>query len=317
MAGRRYYRDELGRFAPPPRIYRDEQGRFAEPPRKKRPPVRKEPVRKKRPPVQKEPVRKKRPPVRKEPVRKKRPPVQKEPARKKRPPVRKEPVRKKKPLVRKKPVRKKRPLVRKEPVLKKKPPRKKKRPTELPRVAEASRAAEAEMQGRLLALQESIALLQGGLDMSVKTFVNLDGTVDGELRIGNLPDEWRSLRGVRLLVATLSNAVRSVPMFQKVPSMGGSYWISFAVRFGPRNMDEVAKLSRLYKRHRGMLQIGTYPTQAWLMGSQQVALTADSTGLKAMLTALLEKRGMPPTAILVRYIWTPYTERPGHYKGEK
>jgi len=317
MARRRYYRDEVGRFAPLPRIYRDELGRFAEPPRKKKPLVRREPPRKKKPPVRREPPRKKKPPVRREPPRKKKPPVRREVPRKKKPPVRREVLRKKKPPVRREVLRKKKPPVRRELPRKKKPPSKKKRPTELPRVAEASRAAEVEMQGRLLSLMESIALLQGGLDMSVRTFVNLDGTVDGELRIGNLPDEWRTLKGVRLLVATLSNAVRAVPMFAKVPSMGGSYWISFAVRFGPRNMEEVAKLSKLYKRHRGMLQIGTYPTQAWLMGAQQVALTADSTGLKAMLTALLEKRGMPPTAILVRYIWTPYTERPGHYKGEK
>jgi hypothetical protein len=173
------------------------------------------------------------------------------------------------------------------------------------------------MQGRLLALQDAIGLVQGGLDMEVQTFINRDGTVDGQLTVGNLPVEWRRLGGVPLLISTLSNAFRSVTVFDGKPSMGGAYWASFGIRFGSQNEAEVEELIELYKRKRGLFQIGTYPTPAWGMGALQVALTGDKVGLRAMVESLMRKRGMPPAAILIRYIWTPDTRRPAHYRGEK
>jgi hypothetical protein len=203
------------------------------------------------------------------------------------------------------------------PPTKKKPKRRRIRRPERPLVAQSSKAAEVEMQGRLLALLDSIGAIQGGLDMAIQTFTNRDGTVDGELRVANLPGEWRSLRGVPLLVSTLSNALRSVSVFDGKPPMGGSYWASFGIRFGPQNEAEIGEMIELYKRHRGMFQIGTYPTPAWGRGALQVALTGDKVGLRAMVESLLKKRGLPPTVILIRFIWTPDKKRPGHYRGEK
>ena len=173
------------------------------------------------------------------------------------------------------------------------------------------------MQRRLLDLQAMVAIMQPGLDMAVQTFPNRDGSVDGELRIGNLPPEWRTLEGVRGLVAALSGALRTFVPFEPKPAMGGAFWASFGIRFGPQNEAEVGELAELYKRYRGLFQIGTYPTQAWGTGALQLALTGEEVGLRAMVESLLEKRGLPPTTILIRFIWTPDGKRPGHYQGEK
>jgi len=173
------------------------------------------------------------------------------------------------------------------------------------------------MQGRLMALQDAVALLQDGLDMAIQTFPNRDGTVDGELTIRNLPEEWRTEQGFGYLIATLSSAFRTFRPFDAKPEMGGAFWCSFGIRFGPQNEAEIGELYKLYKRHRGLFQIGTYPTPAWGTGAIQIALTADNVGLRAMIRSLMEKRGMPPTVILVRFIWTPDGVSPGHYRGEK
>jgi hypothetical protein len=209
--------------------------------------------------------------------------------------------------------RKKLPRLPRRPVPAPKPPKK----PELLLVAERSRAAEVDMQSRLLALQDAILLLESGLDMAVQTMVNRDGTVDGELTIRNLPDEWRDARTMGYLVATLSSALRTFEPFAAQPAMGGAFWCSFGVRFGPQNEAEIGEMYNLYKRHRGLFQVGTYPTPAWGTGALQVALVGNNVGLKAMLESLMKKRGLPPSVVMIRFIWTPDGQRPGHYKGEK
>jgi hypothetical protein len=236
-------------------------------------------------PVPKKPVPKK--PVLKKPAPR---PVPKKPAPR---PVPKKPVRKK--PVRKKPTR---------------------RP-ERPRVPEGSALAEAEVQAKLVELRGLLDLLQPGLDTAVQSMINFDGTVDGELRVGDLPPEWREVEGVPLLVATLSSAFRSWRPFAAMPAHGGAYWVSFGVRFGPQNEAEIGELAELYKRFRGLFQIGTYPAPAWNTGPIQIVLTSDRAGLRSMVQTLLEKRGLPPTNILVRFVWTTDRQRPGHYRGEK
>jgi hypothetical protein len=207
----------------------------------------------------------------------------------------------------------------------KKPSRKKKpkKPPERPPIGERSAAAETEIQTRLISLSRMIGVLEPGLSMGIHSFINADGTVDGELRIGNLPNEWRSPRGLTELVATLSNAFSSFRAFDKAPSMGGSFWFSVAVRFGPQNEAEMSELADLYKKNKGLFQIGTYPTRADHLTPLQMCLTDDRRGLRGMIGALAVKRGLPPTAILIRFIWgadwSPERGglRPGHYKGEK
>ena len=201
---------------------------------------------------------------------------------------------------------------------KKAPPKKKrKKKEEVPLLPARSLAAETEIQSHLVTLQSSISLLEPGLDLGIQTFINKDGTVDGELRISNLPEDWRTVAGIQEMLFTLSNAFTTFPAFDARPSMGGAYWASFGIRFGPQNEAEIGELAALYKRHRGLFQIGTYPTPAWNTGPLQIALVSDTVGLRAMATSLLSKRGLPPTVVLIRFIWTPDGLRPSHYSGEK
>ena len=127
---------------------------------------------------------------------------------------------KKKPPVRKAPPTKAKP---RKPPVKKAPPRKKRRRRgELPLLAERSRQAEVLMQDRLVQLQDGIALVQPGLDMGIQTFVNLDGTVDGELRISNLPSEWREIDGVGLARGYPVECPAHLPALPAAALHGGS-----------------------------------------------------------------------------------------------
>jgi hypothetical protein len=322
---------------------RDEQGRF----RKRAPakkPAGKKPVVQKRPPARgKLPQRDEQVRFRKRGPAKK--PVAKKPVVQKRPPARgklpqrdeqgrfrkrgpaKKPVAKKPVVQKRPPARGKLPLRDEEGRFRKRPargrpaqkPEAKKPPVKpvLPPISERSLRAESEMQEKLLSLLDGIALLQSDLDMAVQTFINRDGSVDGELTIRNLPDEWRDEDGIRLLIATLSSALRTFRAFDPKPAMGGAFWATYGIRFGPQNESELGELAELYKRHKGMFQIGTYPMHASGTGSLQIGLAGENVGLRAMLESLLRKRGLPPTVILIRFIWTPDGQRPGHYKGEK
>jgi hypothetical protein len=213
----------------------------------------------------------------------------------------------------------------KKPVPPKKPKKRKRRkkPPELPPIDRRSAAAEVEIQTRLLSLSQIIAGLEPGLSMGIHSFINADGTVDGELRIANLPPEWREQSGLTELTATLSKAFSSFRVFDRKPEMGGSFWFTVAVRFGPQNEAEMSELAELYKKYRGLFQIGTYPTRADHSAPLQLCLTDDRRGLRGMIDALAVKRGLPPTAVLIRFVWGPDWspevggKRPGHYAGEK
>jgi hypothetical protein len=206
---------------------------------------------------------------------------------------------------------------------KKRKPKKPRVPAKLPPISQRSAEAEREIQERIVSLMESIKMLQRGLNMSMQTFVNLDGTVDGELRLSSLPREWKDEEGLPELIATLSNAFQTFPVFDRQPAMGGSFWFSVAVRFGPENEAEMGELAELYKRHKGLFQIGTYPTRADHATPLQLCLTDDRMGLRGMIGGLEAKRGLPPTSILMRFIWGPdwnpdvSGKRPTHYQGEK
>lgn len=179
------------------------------------------------------------------------------------------------------------------------------------------------IQERLISLSQSILLLEPTLDVGIQTFINADGTVDGELRIRGLPDYWRELDGFPELIATLSNALYTFRVFDRKPSFGGSFWFSIGVRFGAQNEAELGQLAELYKKSKGMFQIGTSPVRADHITPMQICLVDDKRGLRGMITALFEKRGLPPTNILMRFTWGPDWhpdqpgKRPGHYAGEK
>lgn len=329
---------------------RDEQGRFAKkvpsrkvPPRKVPPrkvPPRKAPPRKVPPrkaPVKKVPPRKV--PLRKVPPSKVPPrkvPPRKAPSRKASPrkePSRKVPLRKALPskasprkapprkVSRKKVLGKKKILPKKLPSKKKVLPRKKVPPKKvrrrrrrvLPPIPARARAAEALMLGRLTGLMGVVGGMVEGSDVAVKTFVNADGSVDGELKVSGLPDELRSGEGAAELTAILSEVFRAFRPFPVSPPMGGKFWVSFAMRFGPQNESEMGKLAELYKKFRGLYQVGTYPAAAWHPTPIQLALT---TGLKTIVEGVERRQGFPPTVILIRFTWTPDGRRPAHLAGE-
>lgn len=170
-----------------------------------------------------------------------------------------------------------------------------------------------EMQAKLVSLMETVNAVVPGMDLAIKTFINADGSVDGELRLGALPEDWRSADGILEGLAVLSEVFRAFRLFDEVPSMGGKFWISFGVRFGPQNEMEIGELAELYKRFRGMLQTGTYPVPAWHPTPIQNALTV---GLRSIIEGIQEHHGFPAQVLLVRFIWIPDGSRPGRYADE-
>jgi len=252
-------------------------------------------------PEPKKPVPKK--PVLKKPVSKK--PEPKKPAPKK--PVSKKPEPKK--LAPKKPAPKK--PVPKKPVPKK--PKKRKKPRRFPSFMARAAAAETMMVEKLTSLNEAVIEGSPGLDVSVKTFINADGMVDGELRLRDLPDDWRTVEGMPLLVEAFSNAFRAVGAFPERLSMGGAFWISCGLRFGPKDQAELEQIAKFYKRFRGLLQVGAYSSSAQFLPAMLNNLLA----IRMLVERVWARRSLPPVQLLVRFTWTPTTEKPGRWKGEE
>jgi hypothetical protein len=152
----------------------------------------------------------------------------------------------------------------------------------------------------------------GELALAVKSFINSDGTVDGEIRIGELLEYWRTAEGIPDLMAFLSSVLTAVGTL--VPAgEGGRYWISIGVRFGPQTDAERGDLAEMYKRYRGMFQVASYALDLGLRGGIANAIIA----FEMIVKSLMEKRGLPPAVVFVRYTWTPDSARPGRYEGEK
>lgn len=315
-------RDSLGRFVvrksrkvsrkPARKLSRKPQPKRKSQPLRKLP--RKPPRKLPRKPPRKPPRKLPRKPPRKPPRKLPRKPPRKLPRKPPRKPSRKPPRK----LPRKPPRKLPRKLLRKLPRKPlRRPPR---RPARKPRkrrpvrqVSERSKEADLEMQAKLVSLMETVNAVIPGLDLAIKTFVNIDGSVDGELRMGKLPEEWRSPDGILEGIALLSEIFRAFRVFEESPSMGGKFWISFGVRFGPQNDMELGRLAELYKRFRGMLQTGTYPVQAWHPTPIQNSLTI---GLRTIIDGIMSHHGIPVSVILVRFIWIPDGTRPGRYQDE-
>jgi hypothetical protein len=183
----------------------------------------------------------------------------------------------------------------------------------LPEISARAREAEAVILEKLAGLMEVVGDVVEGSDVAVKSFVNADGSVDGELKVSELPDDFRTEEGAAELTAILSEVFRAFRPFPTNPSMGGKFWVSFAMRFGPQNESEIGKLAELYKKFRGLFQVGTYPAAAWHPTPIQLALT---TGLKTIVEGVMRRQGFPPSVVLVRFTWTPDGRRPGHLAGE-
>ena len=164
----------------------------------------------------------------------------------------------------------------------------------------------------MAALIVQMDLRRPGLELSLKTFINVDGTVDGEIRIADLPDDWRSEEGIPELMEFLSQILRAAGTL--TPGIEqGAYWVSIGVRFGPQNDAEVGDLAEMYKRYRGMFQVASYPLDASSVSGLQNAIVA----FGMIVRSLMEKRGLPPAVVFIRYTWMPDGSRPGRFTGEK
>jgi hypothetical protein len=190
-----------------------------------------------------------------------------------------------------------------------------------------AKEAETLMLSKLEEAMGLVTMMFPATSMAIKSAINSDWTVDGELRVDNLPDELRTMDGMLEIIALLSEAFRAFRPFPQVPDMGGKFWISLGVRFGPNNESEIGKLADLYKRFRGLFQTGTYPMFAWNMASIQSAI---APALKTIFEGIAVRMGVPPATLLIRFIWTPgprkswkdiprmqqIKQRPGHWEGE-
>lgn len=251
-------------------------------------------------------------------------PLPKKRGRKAQPPARKKVLPRKKPLPRKPPSKPRRPLPRKRPTKKPKLPPKGRGPRKrkpkgkppkrrYPSFMPQAMAAEGLILEKLGRLQEILEFMERGLDMTVKSFVNTDATVDGELRMRNLPAIWRTVKGMPELQAVLSEAIRGMGAFPAKPSMGGAFWVSFGVRFGPKNKREIEDMAKFYKRFRGLLQVGAHHTSAQTLST----ILNNVLAIKFLVERLWARRDLPPVQLLVRVVWTPRGDRPGRFKGEE
>jgi hypothetical protein len=168
------------------------------------------------------------------------------------------------------------------------------------------------IQDKLSRLFDHLRLVEPGLAMSIKSFVNADATVDGELRVSNLPEEWRTLEGVPFIESALSNAITYMGGFPWPSPVGGRFWVSFGLRFGPKNQAEIEEMAKFYKRFRGLFQVGAYHVQAHDTG----AIRANSLAIRMFIERVWERRDLPPVQILVRFVWTPTGKNPGRDVGE-
>ena len=253
-------------------------------------------------------------PLRKKPLPSKAPlPRRKKPLPEKAPlPLRKKKRPAKAPLPRRKkqrPAKAPLPLHKKKP--KKKPKKKAKR--RYPSFMAVASQAETMIQDKLVVLGDLMKLTEADLNATVKSFINADSTVDGELRISNLPDEWRQIAGLPSIVATISEAVRGAGAFPAKPLIGGAFWVSFGLRFGPKDLDEIMLMAKEYKRFRGLLQVGAHHTTAQSLP----AMLNNALALRMFIDRIWAKRSLPPVQLLVRFVWTPKKVNPGRFSGEE
>jgi hypothetical protein len=116
-----------------------------------------------------------------------------------------------------------------------------------------------------------------------------------------------------MVVATLSEAIRAMGAFPVAPAMGGTFWVSFGLRFGPKNHREIEEMAKFYKRFRGLLQIGAHYTSAQSLST----ILTNALAIRLLVERVWAKRDLPPVQLLVRFFWTPGSARPGRFKGEE
>ena len=95
--------------------------------------------------------------------------------------------------------------------------------------------------------------------------------------------------------------------------MGGAFWVSFGLRFGPKNQHEVEEMAKFYKRFRGLFQVGAHHATAQTLS----AILTNALTVRYLVERVWVKRDLPPAQLLVRFVWTPDGVRPGRFAGEE
>ena len=155
-----------------------------------------------------------------------------------------------------------------------------------------------------------LGVAPGELSLGIKSFVNLDGTVDAEIRISELPYLWQTEEGRVSMTEFLSNVLRKAGILSPGKEAGG-YYISIGIRFG--RTGNVEDLAELYKRYRGLFQVAAFPTSMHLISG----IMNNVVSISVITDSLRKKRGLPPAVIFLRVTWTPTGQRPERYLGER
>lgn len=177
---------------------------------------------------------------------------------------------------------------------------------------EGAENAEGLAQDYLVLVQQILQQGDPALGLSIKSFVNRDGTMDAELRIVNIPDFWKDLDGIPAMAAFLSEVFQRTGELANTDD-GGRFWVSIGVRFGPSNESELGELAEIYKRHRGMLQVASYPLATAIPSGFQNAIVA----IESITKSLMTKRGIPISSLFIRITWMPKGMHPSRFKGER
>ena len=128
-------------------------------------------------------------------------------------------------------------------------------------------------------------------DTRIYTHVNKDGTVDGELRIENIPEDLPISEA--LVVLTEGNPFKTFK----------GLWSSIGIRFAEVAMED---MKERYKRHRGLYQESTY------YGRSSVEMLNQQRATAQLISENMEKYGFPKAEqIYVRFHWNKQNTKPG------
>jgi hypothetical protein len=133
--------------------------------------------------------------------------------------------------------------------------------------------------------------LKNPLGVTIYTHVNSDGSVDGELRISELPDNLPAREA--LIVLTEGNPIKTFK----------GLWSSIGIRFSPI---PDAELSENYTRFRGLSQESTYYARS------SIRALDHQRSIVQLIVENMGEAGLPkPSNIYVRLHWNKMNQKPG------
>ena len=161
---------------------------------------------------------------------------------------------------------------------------------------EPSRSAEAARRNMQRAFEEAIRRL-GLLDVNVKmrTVINADGTVDGELAIYDL-----DLDDKEAIATELQTAMQIVP----------DMWISLVWQLSSRTKEDLADLRKRYAEFKKRFFAGTHYSRS------EANKWAERFATAVDILEMLKEAGRSVGGLLLRLYWSPTDERPRRFAGK-